>query len=380
MKLVVMLMALVSAALLAQEPESQPLFKAKTDGFELYRIPGMVVTAKGTVLVYCEARHDAKSDWGEIEVHLRRSTDGGKTFDKAHQVAHLGERSEGNPHKKNGGEHEQTVNNPVAIADRDGTVHLLYQLNYARSFYMRSDDDGVSWSQPVEITAAFEGFRPRCDWKVQATGPGHGIQLRNGRLVSPIWLAYGKTGDHAPSMAGTIYSDDHGKTWKAGEIAVPNEGDYHNPNESAVAELSDGKVMLIARNPSKPNRKLITVSTDGATGWSAPRFEEALWEPVCMSGLLALPKPAGTLLFSCPHNLKLDAEGKEIPGSNAPRRNLSLQVSRDDGHTWSASKTLVAGASMYSDLAALPDGTILCFYEAGGNISLARIAPSWLGL
>ncbi len=380
MKLIVMLMALVSAALLAQEPETQPLFKAKTDGFELYRIPGMVVTAKGTVLVYCEARHDAKSDWGEIEVHLRRSTDGGKTFDKAHQIAHMGQRSEGNPHKKTGGEHEQTVNNPVAIADRDGIVHFLYQLNYARSFYMRSDDDGVTWSRPVEITAGFEGFRPRCDWKVQATGPGHGIQLRGGRLVSPIWLAYGKTGDHAPSMSGTIYSDDHGKTWKAGDIAVPNEGDYHNPNESAVAELSDGKVMLISRNPSKPNRKLITVSADGATGWSTPRFEEALWEPVCMSGLLALPKPAGTLLFSCPHNLKRDAEGKEIPGSNAPRRNLSIQVSRDDGHTWSTGKSLVEGASMYSDLAALPDGTILCFYEAGGNISLARIAPGWLGL
>jgi sialidase-1 len=67
----------------AAEPflEKTDLFKGGEDGFALYRIPGIVTTAKGTVLAYCEARLDGKSDWGEIEVHLRRSTDGGKTWD-----------------------------------------------------------------------------------------------------------------------------------------------------------------------------------------------------------------------------------------------------------------------------------------------------------
>ncbi len=374
-----LLLALVSTSAFAQEPEKADLFTGGIGGAALYRIPGMVVTSKGTVLVYCEARWDARSDWGEIEVHLRRSTDGGKTFEAAHKIAHSGERWEGNPHKKTDGEHEQTVNNPVAIADRSGAVHFVYQLNYARSFYMRSDDDGLTWSKPVEITATFEGFRSKCDWKVHATGPGHGIQLRNGRLVVPVWLAYGKVGDHSPSTCGTIYSDDHGETWKVGDIVVPNEGDYRNPNESSVAELSDGKVMMVSRNPSKPNRKLVTASADGATGWSVPKFEDALWEPVCMAGLLSLPKPAGTLVFSCPHNLKLDASGHEVPGSGAPRRNLGLQLSLDDGKTWYASKTLEEGASAYSDLGVLPDGTLLCFYERDKRLTLARLSLGWMG-
>ena len=60
--------------------ESRDVFPAGMNGIALYRIPGIVATTKGTVLAYCEARRNDKSDWGEIEVHLRRSTDGGKTW------------------------------------------------------------------------------------------------------------------------------------------------------------------------------------------------------------------------------------------------------------------------------------------------------------
>ncbi len=367
----------LTMALTASAQEKVDLFSANTDGFELFRIPGIVVTAKGTALAYCEARHDARSDWGEIEVHLRRSTDGGKTWDKARQIAHMGPRVEGNPRKKTGGEHEQTVNNPVMVAGRDGRIHCLYELNYARCFAMHSDDDGLSWSPPVEITATFEGFRKSYDWKVIATGPGHGIELKSGRLVVPIWLAFGGGGAHSPSACGTIYSDDHGASWHAGDIAVPNAGDFGNPNESSVAQLSDGRVMLNARNVSKPNRKLVTTSADGATGWSSPRFDAALWEPICMGSLLELPD-SGALLFSCPHSLRLDAEGHEVPGKGAERKNLTVQVSRDNGQTWPVSKALEEGRSAYSDLAALPDGTVLCFYERDKRLTIARISPEWL--
>ncbi len=69
------------------------LFKAGQGGYKLYRIPGIVVTAKGLVLAYCEARNSG-SDYGEIEVCLRRSTDGGKTWGPIRKVAHLGQRIE----------------------------------------------------------------------------------------------------------------------------------------------------------------------------------------------------------------------------------------------------------------------------------------------
>jgi sialidase-1 len=360
--------------------EKTEVFPPGMNGIARYRIPGIVVTPKGTVLAYCEARRNDRKDWGEIEIHLRRSTDGGKTWLPSQHIAHQGERIEGNPHKRTAeGAREQTVNNPVAIVDRvGGAIEFLYCVNYARCFSMRSTDDGVTWSQPVEITAAFEPFRRKYDWKVIATGPGHGIQLKSGRLVVPIWLAYGGVGDHGPSAASTVFSDDHGKTWQAGELCLPNEGGFNNPNETMIAELSDGSVLLVTRSVSKASRKIVTTSADGATGWSTPRFHPQLWEPICMASIIAHPSQPGTLLFSNPHSLARDPERNEIPAGRGPRQNLSIKLSRDDGKTWPVNKTLEAGPSAYSDLAVLPDGTVLCLYEVGESIACARFNLEWI--
>ena len=368
--------------LFADEPKltESEVFPAGMNGVALYRIPGVVVTLKGTVLAYCEARKNSRSDWGEIEVQLRRSTDGGKTWSEPKAIAHKGERFEGNPRKKQGGETEQTVNNPVAIVDRQtGTIEFLYCINYARCFSMRSTDDGQTWSSPVEITSIFEPFRKHYDWKVIATGPGHGIQLESGRLVVPIWLAYGKTGDHHPSASGTIYSDDHGKTWQAGEIAVPDEGDFGDPNETMITTLSDGRVMLVTRSVSKPNRKLITTSQDGASNWSKPFFHDQLWEPICMASITAHPSNPGTLIFSNPHTVSINKNtGKVNPAGRGKRQNLSIKLSSDDGKTWPISKTLQSGPSAYSDLAVLPNGDVLCLYEGDKTITAARFNLAWI--
>jgi sialidase-1 len=359
--------------------EKTDVFPAGMNGIARYRIPGTVVTPKGTVLAYCEARKNSSSDWGEIEVHLRRSLDGGRTWQAPQHIAHFGARFEGNPRKKTGGAREQTVNNPVAIVDRTtGAIEFLYCINYSRCFSMRSTDDGLTWSSPVDITAIFEPFQRHYDWKVIATGPGHGIQLARGRLVVPIWLAYGKAGEHKPSAAATIFSDDHGRTWQAGEIALPNAGAFGDPNETMITTRSDGRAMLVARSVSKANRKLITVSVDGATAWSTPSFHDQLWEPICMASIVAHPSKPGTQIFSNPHTLARDPSGQEIPAGRGKRENLTIKLSRDDGTTWPVSRTLEAGPSAYSDLAVLPDGTVVCLYEKGSDIISARFNLEWI--
>jgi sialidase-1 len=359
--------------------ERSEVFPAGMNGVTLYRIPGVVVTPRGTVLAYCEARRDSPADWGEIEIHLRRSMDGGRTWEPPQHIAHAGARIEGNPHKPVDGAHEQTVNNPVAIIDREtGAVEFVYCVNYARCFSMRSTDDGRSWTPPVEITATCEPFRTAYDWKVIATGPGHGIQLASGRLVVPIWLAYGGVGDHKPSASATMYSDDHGRTWHAGTIAVPDEGDFGDPNETMVTTLSDDRVMLITRSISAASRKLITVGPDGAGHWGRPQFHEQLWEPICMASITSYPGQPGTLIFSNPHSLARDDAGREIPAGRGKRENLTIKLSRDDGQTWPVSRTLAAGPSAYSDLAVLPDGTILCLYEGDRTIIAARFLLEWV--
>ena len=296
--LIATFLLLVSQSILAVEPylDQTDVFPAGMNGITLYRIPGIAVTTKGTVLAYCEARKNSKSDWGEIEVHLRRSTDGGKTWEPPQQLAHH----------------------------------------------------------------------------------GHGIQIKSGRLVVPIWIAYGQTGDHKPSASGTIYSDDHGKTWQAGDLAVPNEGEHRNASETILTELSNGQVLLVARTISTPNRKVIALSPDGAHHWTTPVFHDQLWEPVCMAGLVTHPSKPGTIVFSNPHSLQRDSTGKEVQAGRGKRQNLSIKLSRDDGKTWPVSKTLEKGSSAYSDLAVLPDGTILCLYEGENKMVCTRFNLEWI--
>jgi len=398
MKHLVLFSILLGSLLSAAEPslEKQDLFTVGEDpAYQLYHIPGIVVTAKGTVLAWCEARKRAAgvSDWDDIRILLRRSTDEGKTWSPPQSIANVEGPKQKNPfamRMKNVDPNDVTYNNPVLIADKDGTVHMLFCLEYERVFYQRSDDDGVSWSKSSEITSAFEAFKKDYDWKVLATGPNHSIQLRTGRLVVPVWLSTGTGGNaHRPSVTATIFSDDQGKTWKAGDIAVPCTEDWINPNETVAIELNDGRVMLNVRSESKAHRRLVTISPDGATNWSTPKFDEALLEPICMGGIVRYDHDGQSLiLFSNPHNLDKE-KGKAEPGKNRDRKNVSVKISRDEGLTWQVNKLIEDGPSMYSDLAVTQSGTILCFYGragdgkgtaafAGGRLTLARFNLEWL--
>ena len=161
-------------------------------------------------------------------------------------------------------------------------------------------------------------------------------------------------------------------------MAVPNEGEFKNPNETMIAELSDGRVLLINRNTATRNRKIVVTSPDGATGWTAPVFHEELWEPICMASVVSHPAAPGMLLFSNPHTLPLDAAGNLKPGGGGKRQNLTLKLSRDDGKTWPVGRVLEEGPSAYSDLAVLADGTVLCLLEAGTGIDCARVNLEWI--
>ena len=390
MKILPLTFAILSPLLVsAAEPfiEKFDLFKVGEDpAYNIYHIPGIVVTAKGTVLAWCEARKGG-GDWSDIRILLRRSTDDGKTWSAPRSIADVpGPRTKNAfaPALKNIARSHMTYNNPVLIAGRDGTVHMLFCLEYERVFYQRSVDDGQTWSTPAEITETFAAFKKDYDWKVLATG------LESGRLVVPVWLSTGTGGNaHRPSVTATIYSDDDGKTWKASEIAVPNTAEWINPNETVAIELADGRVMLNVRSESKAHRRLVTTSADGATKWSTPKFDDALLEPICMGGIvrysLAADGGKNRILFSNPHNLEGGREGAPQPGKSRARRNVSVKLSYDEGATWPVNKSVEPEWSAYSDIAVTQTGTILCFYGrgakpgfAGDALTVARFNLEWL--
>jgi sialidase-1 len=356
-------------------PERTDVFTAGEGGYTLYRIPGIVVTAKGTLLAYCEARR-VKSDWGDIDLLYRRSVDGGRTWSTPKPLAQRPPDARRNPAavaRSMGAEGKITLNNPVMFADRSGAVHLLYCVEYERVFYARSDDDGRTFGPPAEITKAFEPLRKEYDWRVIAAGPGHGIQLKTGRLLVPVWVSLGTAKNaHGPSRATTVYSDDNGATWHAGDIITPADDPVvSDVSETVAVELSDGSVMVNMRCPGPKRLRAVATSPNGAAEWSPVRFDTALPEPVCFASICRIP--GGGILFSNPHNPK-----------DRKRHNLSIKLSEDDGRTWPVAKVLEPGLAAYSDLAVGPDGTIYCFFERGvdkepyARLTLARFGIDWL--
>jgi sialidase-1 len=338
------------------------VFVAGTDGYHTYRIPSLLVTSKGTVLAFCEGRKTGRGDAGNIDVVLRRSFDGGNTWQPLQVVWDDG---------------PNTAGNPCPVVDRTtGTIWLPLTWNLgtdteslikkgaskrSREVWMtKSTDDGVTWSKPVDITAA---TKPP-DWTWYATGPGCGIQTRSGRLVIPC--------DHALAGSGlyrshVIYSDDHGDTWKLGGVI----GD--KVNECQVAELGDGRLMMNMRSYNGKHCRAVSTSGDGGLTWTPAADEPALVEPVCQAAFIGIADPQnagrGILVFSNPASTK--------------REKMTIRLSMDEGKTWPVSALLYGGPAAYSALAQLPDKRIACLFERGEKspyerISLAIFSLQWL--
>jgi sialidase-1 len=345
------------------------LFVSGGEGCHTFRIPSLVVTAKGTVLAFCEGRKKGQGDSGDIDLVLKRSTDGGRTWSAPQVIWDDG------PH---------TCGNPCALVDADtGVVWLLMTWNRGddherlildrrskdtrRVFVSNSADDGVTWSPPRQITDDVK----KPDWTWYATGPGNGVQLalgpHKGRLVVPCDHMVAETKKY---FSHVVYSDDHGETWKLGGASPKDQ-----LNECAVVELSDGRLLLNMRNYDRTRRSRgVALSDDGGMTWGGFYHDAALVEPICQASLVRYDRPAegqkGRLLFS-------------NPASEKDRVNMTVRLSHDDGRTWPVAKLLHAGPAAYSCLAVLADGQIACLYEGGAKspyekIVFAAFSRAWL--
>ncbi len=341
----------------AAEPVQTPVFVAGEGGYHTYRIPSVIVTSKGTVLAFCEGRKAGRSDAGDIDLILKRSTDGGKTWGKTQVVWDDG---------------ENTCGNPCPVVDaKTGTIFLLMTHNLgtdtesaivngkskgSRTVWVTSStDDGATWAKPTEITKSIK----KEGWTWYATGPGVGIQLTSGRLLIPC---DSKSDGGKVRESHVIFSDDAGKSWKLGGVVGPN------CNESQAVELADGSVMLNMRSYQANNRRFVAVSKDGGETFTKPAEDKELIEPVCQASILQLPGEK-SIVFSNPASLK--------------REKLTVRLSRDEGKSWTFAKELHTGPAAYSCLTVLPDGEIGCLYERGDKnpyetITFSRFPRSWL--
>ncbi|MDX6348603.1 MAG: sialidase [Streptomyces sp.] len=340
---------------------SVPFAAATNDVYASFRIPAIVVTKKGTLLAFAEGRRDSAADTGDIEIVMRRSVDKGKTWHVLKKVADHKTNTAGNPVPivtSTGRIVLVHVRNAAAAAEKLITTGVIGPLNGRRIWVQHSDDDGVTWSTPREITSSVK----QPTWRWYATGPGHGIQLKHGKHAGRIVVAANHsvqptgedTGAERKYNAGHgIYSDDLGETWHIGYLDETPDDSWINVNESTAAELPDGRVYISARNHSDaPGNRAEAYSSDGGVTLDEPfRPQPGIVTPVVEGSLLHLGTP-DVLLYSG-------------PGDPDRRAVMTIRASHDQGVTWKTVHTVDRLPAAYSDLVRIDKDTVGLLYETG---------------
>ena len=358
-----------------------PLFENGKNGYACYRIPAIIKTPNGDLLAFAEGRVMGCSDFGNVDIVLRRSSDNGQTWSRQTTIADNGDLQAGNP---------APVVDLLDPAFPQGRNFLFYNTGIASEhetrrgnglrevFYKTSTDNGITWSEPVNITTSVHRpNRPDInptyqfseDWRSYANTPGHALQLtrenHKGRIFIP---ANHSQGEPKPNFndyrAHAFYSDDHGKTWQLSKSV-----EVVSSNEAIAAQLPNGQVVMNIRHQSgKERKRLVAISKDGGSSWKEVYFDSQLISPVCQASLLSAMTPDSheVLLFS-------------NPASTDRREKMTVRMSYDLGRTWSVQRLVREGASAYSDLVQQADGTIGLLYEHGNNggIHFAQFNFEW---
>jgi sialidase-1 len=327
------------------------LRQAGDEDVHTYRIPGLATTEQGTLIAVFDARNKSGGDLpGDIDVAMMRSTDNGNTWSPMKRIIDFDAAVPGS--------YGNGVGDPAVLVDRKtGTIFVAALWSQGKRAWhgsgpgltpeetgqlviVKSNDDGITWSAPINITQQIK----QPEWRLCFNGPGNGIQLTDNTLVFPAQFR-DKTGmPHSCFIA----SRDGGENWQISPPAIPAA---IPTSESAVVQLADGSLLLSMRNESRAGLRAWArwewKDTLMQGAWSEPWYAAA--DPTCMASLIQLP--TGDLLFSNPN----DAQ---------KRVNLTVRRSSDGGRSWDTGRVVDAGGAMYSCMTVLRDGRIGILYES----------------
>lgn len=330
-----------------------------------FRIPGIARAMDGSLVAVYDMRYlSARDLQGHMDIGLSRSTDGGQTWADPVPIMDMGE-FEGKPQAENGCSDPNILVDPqtgeifvsaIWTHGKPGTHQWTgkgsepgHDRSHSSQFMMvRSRDHGKSWSAPENLTKQIKD----ASWYLFAPAPGNGIALRDGTLVMPT---QGRDADGLP-FSNLMISRDHGATWTVSTHA------RSNTTECSAVQLSDEAVLLNMRDnrnradQSSTNGRALSLTRDLGKTWSVhPADHGALPEPVCMASMIShtLPDGRNILLFSNPRH-------------KTARREMTLQVSFDDGKTWPESHHMLldAAGGAYSSLVMIDAQTLGILYES----------------
>lgn len=337
--------------------------KAGDDGNHTYRIPGLVTTKKGTLIGVYDVRHRSGRDLpGDIDVGMSRSTDGGRNWEAMKIIMDMGD----DPDWRYDG-----IGDPAILVDRNtGTIWVAATWSHGnRSWFgsgpgiapeetgqlmlVRSNDDGLTWSKPINITKQVK----KPEWSFLLQGPGKGITMRDGTIVFAAQYqdppnATDKTTHRLPHST-MIFSRDHGETWQVGT------GSFDDTTEAQVVETEPGTLMLNCRYNRSPYRVVMTTRDLGQTWKKHATSERSLIEPgACMASLINVRQELGKgsdnwLLFS-------------NPNSRRGRNHITIKASPNHGRTWPKEHHLLldeGNGAGYSCMTMIDEATVGILYE-----------------
>lgn len=338
-------------------------------GVHTYRIPGLITTSRGTLIAVYDVRHRSGGDLpGDIDVGMSRSVDGGRVWEPMKIIMDMGNDP---AHRYDG------IGDPAILVDRvTGTIWVAALWSHGdrawngsgpgltpdetgQLMLARSDDDGVTWSAPINITSQVKDPK----WCLVLQGPGKGITMRDGTLVFAAQYQDPPENKRLPHST-IIWSGDHGKTWQVGTGAFPDT------TEAQVVESQPGVLMLNCRYNRAASRVVMITKDLGKTWQQHPTSEGSLIEPgACMASLIDIGRETDTenqwLLFS-------------NPDSTAHRHRITIKGSPDRGLSWPQRHQLLLdegrGAG-YSCMTMIDDQTIGIIYEGSqSDMTFQRIS------
>jgi sialidase-1 len=304
---------------------------AGQDQCHTYRIPGLATSQRGTLIAVYDNRYRSSGDLpGDIDVGMSRSMDGGRHWEPMKVIMDMGN----DPAWKFDG-----IGDPSILVDRqtgriwvaatwshgdrswNGSGPGMQPEETGQFILVHSDDDGLTWSNPVNITKQIKNP----DWRFVLAGPGKGISMKDGTLVFPAqFRGPNKAPVNGKPSSTLIYSRDRGETWSIGN------GVKIDTTEAQLVELGDGSIMINCRdNRNRGNvdglsGRTVAVTKDLGVTWQLHETDRiALVEPTCMASLIRIENVeyGSLLIFS-------------NPASQEGRFNMTLKVSDDEGMSW----------------------------------------------
>jgi len=301
----------------------QAVFSPKMDGSACYRIPALIhlpTGGPGTLLAFSEQRLYSCSDSSHSNIVLRRSLDGGESWEPTIITVAIGDGnalSNANPVLvtfPNGTRavllHYDTMNNPV-------------RAHHGRNMQRWSFDDGLTWAEPVDITK----FMPK-DFAGCMPGPASGVFNADAGRIYFSCYGFGPTGF-------LYWSSDWGESWQHSSVYSPLV-------EPSIALLTNGSVAMNCRTGGR-FRTQMTWSENG-TLLSQISRPAGLIDPNCQGSLVSLRQTADRGAFADHLFLSND-------NTTSGRSHITVKRSVDAGASWDSGHLVWAGPSGYSSLA-----------------------------